>query len=295
MTARFLPLLVVLSVYSAAQAQAHYAPCSSNPCANGGTCTDKTPFSFICKCAPGFSGGHCKGAADKCFNTPCKNGGICKNNPNGHTCTCLLGYEGANCGKKCLQKKLDILLIEDISSSISPDAYRQIKDFEMELLSYARIKKTLINVAFLVYSGKAQVNFLLNSHPNNKRAAINAVNAQKQKGGSTFLGDAINMAVSDVFVEENGDRPDADNIVILFTDGKSSKKSTISRNIGRLLTEAIVFVVPTSSDLDLEDISEVASSPDEEHIFSLSNPLALDEIKERTIYMKCGVNVALRE
>ncbi|XP_046326919.1 matrilin-2-like [Haliotis rufescens] len=222
------------------------------------------------------------------------NGGICKNNPNGRTCRCLLGYEGANCERKCPQKKLDILLIEDVSSSISKDAYRQIKDFEVELLSYARIQNNIINVAFLVYSGKAEVNFLLNSHPDNKEAAIRDVNAQKQKGGSTFLGDAINMALSDVFVAENGDRPDADNIVILFTDGKSSKKSTISRSIGRLLTEAMVFVVPTSSDLDLEDISAVASPPDEEHVFSLSNSLALDEIKERTIYMKCGVNVALK-
>ncbi|XP_067686367.1 matrilin-2-like [Haliotis asinina] len=296
MTARIVFLfLAVLSLYSDVTARVVH-PCHNKPCANGGQCIETTPTTFYCKCAPGFSGGRCRGSADKCNNKPCRNGAICRNDDDGYTCTCLVGFEGRRCGQRCSQEKLDILLIEDVSSSISQKDYLAIKDFEVELLSYARIKQNRVNVASMTYAGKAEVKFYLNKNKNNKRGAIAAVNAQKHRGGSTFLADAINLAVKDVFVEKNGDRPDADNIVILFTDGNSSKKSSIRDPIGDLLSDATVIIVtPSSGVLDLSDISHVASAPDREHVFSLSNPLALDEIKKRTIYRKCNVNVALRE
>ncbi|XP_071092746.1 cartilage matrix protein-like [Haliotis cracherodii] len=234
-------------------------------------------------------------AKDRCLETPCQNAGICTSNATNFSCRCLLGYSGPLCEKKCEQQKMDILLIEDVSSSISKEEYRKIKDFEIEMVSYSHINSSIVNVALMVYAGKARLVFPLNAYSDNKTAAVNAVNAPHLVGGSTFLGDAINLAVSDVFVQSNGDRPDAANVVILFTDGKSSKKSAILKNFGRLLTEATVYVVPISTDTDMVDIAEVAAAPDEEHVFSMSNPLALDEIKERTIYEHCGRDVALKE
>ena len=34
---------------------------------------------------------------DACASNPCKNGGTCVERFNSHTCTCAVGYEGANC------------------------------------------------------------------------------------------------------------------------------------------------------------------------------------------------------
>ena len=33
--------------------------CNSNPCKNGGTCTDRVN-EYTCKCRPGYSGSNCK-------------------------------------------------------------------------------------------------------------------------------------------------------------------------------------------------------------------------------------------
>ena len=33
--------------------------CGSSPCDNGGTCTDQID-SYICSCAPGYTGTHCE-------------------------------------------------------------------------------------------------------------------------------------------------------------------------------------------------------------------------------------------
>lgn len=34
--------------------------CDSNPCMNGGTCTQGEPGSYICRCPRGFSGDSCE-------------------------------------------------------------------------------------------------------------------------------------------------------------------------------------------------------------------------------------------
>lgn len=47
--------------------------CSSNPCANGGTCHDGVN-EYTCSCAPGFSGRNCE-----LYNTPCSSENGCLN------------------------------------------------------------------------------------------------------------------------------------------------------------------------------------------------------------------------
>ena len=49
--------------------------CSTFPCLNGGTCSN-TQNSFLCMCAPGFSGITCNvGIADCSSSWPCVNRG----------------------------------------------------------------------------------------------------------------------------------------------------------------------------------------------------------------------------
>ena len=38
-----------------------------------------------------------KSATDECLSTPCQNGGTCVDGDNRYTCTCPMGYDGANC------------------------------------------------------------------------------------------------------------------------------------------------------------------------------------------------------
>ncbi|XP_046582980.1 cartilage matrix protein-like [Haliotis rubra] len=232
-------------------------------------------------------------ATDPCLSSPCINGRTCEkaSGTNGFRCRCKVGFQGLSCEKECEQKSLDILLIEDVSTSIGEENYKKIKDFEVELVSASHIVSETVNVALMTFAGKAKLVFPLKSYRDNKTAAVQAVSVPQNEGGSTFLGDAINMAVSDVFVESNGDRPDAENVVILFTDGQSGKSSVISKNIESLHAEATVFVVLMTAGVNNATISMVPSPPYKDHVFLLSNPLALDKIKEKTIYERCGLTM----
>ncbi|XP_077999677.1 uncharacterized protein LOC144452453 [Glandiceps talaboti] len=72
--------------------------CSSNPCANGGECTDLTN-DFDCSCPDGFIGATCSEVFDYCSTEeePCKNGGTCSNVIGGKFCSCTSGWTSSDC------------------------------------------------------------------------------------------------------------------------------------------------------------------------------------------------------
>lgn len=50
--------------------------CASNPCNNGGTCTDLKD-DVKCDCAGGYSGKFCEIENDECLSDPCYQGATC--------------------------------------------------------------------------------------------------------------------------------------------------------------------------------------------------------------------------
>ena len=70
--------------------------CTSNPCQNGGNCTNIFP-GFSCNCSAGYSGDTC--AIDDCdVRNPCRNRGTCSRNDAGDIiCLCQAGFRGNTC------------------------------------------------------------------------------------------------------------------------------------------------------------------------------------------------------
>ena len=67
---------VVLAGYTGAKCETEVDECDSNPCENGGSCTDDVN-SFTCDCITGFTGTECEVNIDNCENDPCENSGVC--------------------------------------------------------------------------------------------------------------------------------------------------------------------------------------------------------------------------
>ncbi|XP_041475891.1 uncharacterized protein LOC121424322 isoform X2 [Lytechinus variegatus] len=70
--------------------------CSSNPCDNGGTCTDLLG-GFQCFCPDGFKGEYCQSEVDECMSNPCQNNATCEDRINNFTCICPSGMTGVYC------------------------------------------------------------------------------------------------------------------------------------------------------------------------------------------------------
>jgi len=52
---------------------------------------------YNCVCASGYEGTNCQTDINECASNPCHNGGACSDHVNSYTCTCSQEYFGANC------------------------------------------------------------------------------------------------------------------------------------------------------------------------------------------------------
>ncbi|XP_006106890.1 protein delta homolog 1-like isoform X1 [Myotis yumanensis] len=76
--------------------------CTSNPCANNGTCTTMQKGHYQCTCAPGFSGENCQKKDGPCEvnGSPCQHGGSCVDDDGQASyasCLCPPGFSGNFC------------------------------------------------------------------------------------------------------------------------------------------------------------------------------------------------------
>ncbi|XP_053553850.1 delta-like protein 4 [Bombina bombina] len=87
--------------FSGVNCEDKISECDSNPCRNGGSCTD-TENGYVCQCPQGYYGIHCENSVLNCADSPCFNGGTCREREPGgsYTCLCTLGFTGSNCEKK---------------------------------------------------------------------------------------------------------------------------------------------------------------------------------------------------
>ena len=72
-------------------------PCNSNQNCIEKTGRQEYPNGYICECKQGFSGPTCGTNDDDCASNPCKNGGSCTDGVNSYTCTCAAGWNGTTC------------------------------------------------------------------------------------------------------------------------------------------------------------------------------------------------------
>ncbi|KAL0602705.1 Protein jagged-2 [Plecturocebus cupreus] len=68
-----------------------------HPCTNGGTCINAEPDQYRCTCPDGYSGRNCERAEHACTSNPCANGGSCHEVPSGFECHCPSGWSGPTC------------------------------------------------------------------------------------------------------------------------------------------------------------------------------------------------------
>jgi hypothetical protein len=79
-------------------------PCLSNPCQNGGVCSELDIFTYKCDCPSGFEGQQCERDQRACQQNPCGQDGVCKGFRFGsalsYVCIC---QEGNAYGPSCQQ------------------------------------------------------------------------------------------------------------------------------------------------------------------------------------------------
>jgi len=77
--------------------------CVSDPCQNGGVCTESNSDATIpaaeytCACVVGFEGFDCETNTQECLSSPCAHDGTCTDCLDSYSCGCTGGFVGNNC------------------------------------------------------------------------------------------------------------------------------------------------------------------------------------------------------
>ena len=121
--------------------------------------------------------------------------------------------------------KLDLCLLIDSSGSVrdnnylgGPDNWKLQLDFFANLVAGYTIGQNDIRVAAIVFSDQARLVFPLNRF-NNLRELQDSILDIPYMGQTTNTPKALHQADIQCFNAANGDRDDADNVIIIVTDG----------------------------------------------------------------------------
>lgn len=116
--------------------------------------------------------------------------------------------------------KADIVFMLDSSSSEGAVNFQKQKDFVVSFVNALTIGPSNVQIGVIDFSTTATVNFKLNDH-RTKATVVSAINRISYVQGSTHTDLGLNLAWTNVF-NQVGDRPDAQNILYVLTDGQSS-------------------------------------------------------------------------
>ncbi|CAI9723647.1 Hypothetical predicted protein [Octopus vulgaris] len=169
----------------------------------------------------------------------------------------------------------DLLIIMDSSGSVSPAEFQQSKQAMAEVIKIicGDVGQSFQDnrIAAIHYSDFVYEDFPFNKSYLEEEVAYNIRQIPKHSG-STCTGDAFNYARVVMLKPEKGMRPDSQSIkdVLILTDGNSNCGSKVKIAADRLKKVANVYALAIGMwQKQRSEIKSYASSPAEDHLFSL--------------------------
>ncbi|XP_052071172.1 uncharacterized protein LOC127709610 [Mytilus californianus] len=119
---------------------------------------------------------------------------------------------------------VDIIFVIDESGSVGEDHFRDSMDALVNAVEKLAIAENFVRVGVSLFAGTGTSRTLLQLNSEYDKEAVKQVMSEAvyQKGSHTEIGDAFQYVCDDMFVHSKGDRSDAQNYLILLTDGKSN-------------------------------------------------------------------------
>jgi len=118
---------------------------------------------------------------------------------------------------------LDLNFVVDSSASINIniDNWKTALQFVATVSSQFTIGPNNVQVAFVLFSDEARVEWGLTRHRDNANLD-HAIRNVRHIGGKTNLNEALYLTRTDVFAQDGGTRPGAKKVTIILTDGEDN-------------------------------------------------------------------------
>ena len=124
----------------------------------------------------------------------------------------------------CLAQKMDIAIVGDISKSMKKDHRDKLINLVKSLVDKKGISAEGNHIAIVTFGSQASIktDFKDNKYYSTKsvKDKINKEFRQNPGKAGTRTDLVLNLALKNLFIPAAGDRPDAQNLMLIFTDGR---------------------------------------------------------------------------
>jgi len=189
--------------------------------------------------------------------------------------------------------RADVVLVLDESTSIvendpnQDNWYKRMLGFAISIVRAFSISRDLTQIGILKFSDSARVSFFLNRY----RSSTNVIAAIKRLNisfGNTNIADALRMARTQLFSDQNGARPGVPKILILITDGTANIEElmTIPEANTTKAAGIQIFTVGIGSQIKDEQLRTIATLPS--YFYFATNFATLSDVLQRLLNNSCG-------
>uniref|UniRef100_H3A0C7 VWFA domain-containing protein n=1 Tax=Latimeria chalumnae TaxID=7897 RepID=H3A0C7_LATCH len=181
----------------------------------------------------------------------------------------------------------DIVFLVDGSWSIGKENFKQVQEFLYTLVDGFDIGLDKIRIGLVQYSSTPRTEFYLNSY-SKKEDILQYVRNLIYKGGGTKTGLSLNFSLKNHFTASAGSRAaeGVPQVAVVITDGSS--QDSIQEPSLAMKNAGITLYAIGIKDADLTELNEIASDPDDKHVYNVADFAALQGISE-SIIQECIV------
>jgi len=185
------------------------------------------------------------------------------------------------------------MFVLDSSGSVDRVRFNVVKEMVVSVISALDIRPNRTRVGLIYFSNNAFIAFNLNDYGQVKQDVIEAIRRVPYLGNLTNTAAALRRLHSAAFQRHNGDRDDVPNIAIVIGDGNSNVMADVvpveaakCRDSGIRMIVSVIY----DEQMDLTELSTIASRPLSKNLFTGSTRVLLDNITNAIINSTCVGN-----
>ncbi|GAB1606676.1 uncharacterized protein LOC115210527 [Argonauta hians] len=162
----------------------------------------------------------------------------------------------------------DIVFVLDSSASVGYKNFHKILAFVEKLVDKFEIGPKHMQIGALSFNSRPHLEFHLNKF-HSKQDIKKAISTIRYTIGNTFTDQAINFMHYHMFTHANGARTNVPKIGVIITDGESTLPDDTKLEAANARKSNITLIsIGIGSSISRKELNEIASDPDNEHVFN---------------------------
>ncbi|XP_046370521.2 collagen alpha-4(VI) chain-like isoform X2 [Haliotis rufescens] len=185
----------------------------------------------------------------------------------------------------CSSRPADVVFLLDTSSSEGSENFKKQLNFVNNFARELNIGPNNVQLSVVTFATNVKNEFWLNNFTT-KADLLNAVQNVQYRPGITETGEGLKFVGANSFLPQHGGRPDAQQVVIVVTDGESQQKSVTANEAEKLHSAGIkVISVGIGTSIDNGELTALASDPS--FVFRVADFDALQKIETEIRQTTC--------